>query len=242
MDWTTLAAVAAILFAASFVQGLTGFGFGLVAMALMPLALDFRHATLLVAILGLFPNLQMLVRCRGQWSWEHSWTLLLSTGLACPVGVYFVHTLDEHLLIRLLGALIVAFSLRELMWHRAAEHPLPKWTAWPLGALAGLFGSAFNIGGPPLIAYVYSQHWESAVKLAVLQIVFLEIGVLRVILTASTGAIDAPLIWLALPMLVPMAIAVTLGQRLLQRLTTGRLRRPVFWFLLAMGVKYIVTG
>lgn len=230
-----------ILSAAAFVQGLTGFGFGMVAMALLPLVMGFRQATLLVAVLGLAINVVTFLRCRAGYDWRLGWQLILGAGLGCPLGVYLVHTLDERLMIRCLGGLIIAFSLRELMPGAQLERGLPRWAALPLGGLSGLFGAAFNIGGPPAIAFVYSQAWQHSQMIAVLQVLFLEIGVLRVGLTATTGAVDRHLLTHAGLLLIPMVGAVMLGHKLLESFTPGRLKRPVWICLLGMGIKYLVA-
>lgn len=241
LDEMRLVVPAIILFAAAFVQGLTGFGFGIIAMSLLPLAMPFRHATLLVAVLGLVLNVVTFLRCRSDYEWRRGWQLIAGAALGCPLGVYLVQTLDEPLMIRLLGALIIAFSLRELVFSRGLDRAFSPWSALPLGGLSGLFGAAFNIGGPPAIAYVYSQSWSQRQMIALLQVMFLEIGILRVGLTAMTGHVDKPVLIHSALLLLPLIVAVFLGHWVLERLTPGRMKRPVWIFLLVMGVKYLIA-
>jgi len=241
LDEMRLVIPAIILFAAAFVQGLTGFGFGIIAMSLLPLTMPFRQATLLVAVLGLVLNVVTFLKCRSDYEWRRGWQLIAGAALGCPLGVYLIHALDEQLMIRLLGALIVAFSLRELFFNKNLERGLSPWAAIPLGGLSGLFGAAFNIGGPPAIAFVYSQGWSQRQMIALLQVMFLEIGILRVGLTAATGEVDQRLLIHCALLLTPLIAAVVLGHWVLERLTPGRMKRPVWIFLLAMGLKYLIA-
>jgi uncharacterized membrane protein YfcA len=230
-----------ILFAAAFVQGLTGFGFGLIAMAFLPLVLKFSETTLLVAVLGLALNVITFWQYRKEYDWRQGWQLILGAALGCPLGTYLLTTLDERLMIRLLGGLITVFSLRELFFVGNLERGLPNWAALPLGALSGLFGSAFNIGGPPAIVYVYSQPWSHSARLALLQVMFLEIGVLRLGLTAAVGPMNRDTLASAAWLFIPLIAAVLFGHWVLSRITPGRLKRPVWIFLLVMGVKYVIS-
>lgn len=230
-----------ILVAASFLQGLTGFGFGIVAMALLPLTIGFRDATLLVALLGLLNNLVSLFHCRSDVDRRAGWQLAVGVAVGCPIGVYLVQSLDEGWLLRALGGLIVVFSLRELFFVGVVGRPWPTWSGYPAGALAGLFGAAFNIGGPPAVAYVYSQDWPARRRLALLQVLFCEIGLLRLALTAASGGLGRQAWAGAAVWALPSCLAVLAGHRALDRLPAGSLKRPVFWFLLAMGVKYVCT-
>lgn len=240
MDGPWLLIIAVFCFAA-FLQGVTGFGYGMAAMALLPLLIDFRQATLLVCVLGLSVNLFTLVMYRVQYDWRRGRALIVGAVIGAPLGVAMIQLVDVHILSRFLGGLICVFTLNELLLARQGWKLTPPWTALPLGLLSGFFGAAFNIGGPPAVMYAYSQDWTKQQVVAVLQVLFLVIGVLRVVLSASAGLLDIHDFTLPLLTLAPMFACIWLGRTLLDRIPQKGLRIFVFAGLFAMGVKYLLT-
>ena len=103
-------------------------------------------------------------------------------------------------------------------------------------------GGAFNVAGPPVVAYAYSQPWSKTQTVAVLQTVFLLCGLLRNGLMAASGDYTVLLFkWIAWS-IPPAFLAIWLGKLLLDRLPKDLLKVAVFTFILAMGVKYLVWG
>lgn len=240
MDGPWLLIIAVFCFAA-FLQGVTGFGYGMASMALLPLLMDFRQAALLVCVLGLSVNLFTLMMCRIEYDWRRGRALIVGAAIGVPLGVAMIQWVDAQILSRCLGGLICVFTLNELLMARHGWKLTPPWSAWPLGFLAGFFGAAFNIGGPPAIMYAYSQDWTKHQIVAVLQVLFLVIGGLRVALTAGAGLLDMQDLTLPLLTLLPMFGCIWIGRKFLDRVPQKGLRIFVFSGLLAMGVKYLLT-
>lgn len=227
---------------AAFLQGLTGFGFGMAAMTLLPLLMDFHDAVVLVAVLGLSVNLFTFFGYRHDYDWKQGRTLIIGAAVGAPCGVAIAQWVDEAILIRMLGALICLFTLNDLVLARRTKFTIPASWAFPLGLLSGIFGAAFNIGGPPAVLYSYSQPWTKSQVVAVLQVLFLVIGGLRVALSFGAGLVALHDVTLALVTVIPMFAAITLGRRLLDKVPPTRLRTVVFAALLLIGANYLIFG
>lgn len=227
---------------AAFLQGLTGFGFGLAAMSLLPLVMPFQDAVVLAAVLGLSVNLFTFVSYRRDYDWRLGRGLILGALVGAPCGVAIVQWVDDSLLIRALGLLICVFTLNDLVLAKRGKTTIPESWGFPLGLLSGLFGAAFNIGGPPAIMYSYSRPWTKTQVVAVLQVMFLVIGVVRVSLSFGAGLVKVQDMKLAVITLLPMFIAIHTGRKLLDKVPQGRLRTVVFVVLLLIGANYLVFG
>jgi uncharacterized protein len=134
------------------------------------------------------------------------------------------------------------FTFHELLLSRVTKVVVPQQWAVPMGLLAGIFGAAFNIGGPPAVIYCYSRSWTKTQIVAVLQVMFLVIGLLRVAFSLGAGLLetrDAAIIFSALP---PTFLAIILGRKLLDRVPQSKMRIGVHLALFAMGLKYVVLG
>jgi uncharacterized membrane protein YfcA len=228
-----------ILAFAGFIQGLTGFGFGLVSMALLPLALSFKEALVVVAVLNVAACATTLLSTRRHFSWRRGTDLAIGSCVGVPIGFYALVHLDSQLLLHALGAVMCLFAVSELFLARRFRVQFPAWAGFPVGVVSGGLGGAFNIGGPPVIAYAYSQPWAKEEIVATLQLVFGTSAILRLVLVDQSGLLSQTLLQIALVALAPMLISIAAGSRLLQRVPREQLKNAVFLFLLVMGTKYL---
>lgn len=242
MSLETSLLVVLIFSFASFLQGMTGFGFGMAAMALLPLLIGFHDAVKLAAVLGLAVNMFTFATYRKNYDWREGKSLIAAAAVGAPCGVALAQLAPGSWMIRALGLLICVFTVHELLLSRVTKVTVPQHWAVPMGLLAGIFGAAFNIGGPPAVIYCYSRAWSKAQVVAVLQVMFLVIGLLRVAFSLGAGLIetrDTAIILAALP---PTFFAITLGRKLLDRVPQSQMRVGVHLALFAMGLKYVVLG
>ncbi len=73
-----------VIFLAVFIQTLTSFGSGLVAMAFLPAILGVRTATPLVVLVTCTLELVLLVRLRANFNFKAVWRLALAAWLGIP--------------------------------------------------------------------------------------------------------------------------------------------------------------
>lgn len=237
-DWILVLTVSTLA-AAGFVQSVTGFGFGLVAMALLPLFLPFKEAYFIIII----PNLVVCTLNFGanyrHYQWRQGLGLLIGSCLAVPVGFYTMLNLKPGWLMFGLGILICLFSASELLMSKTRPLRIPEKAGWPMGLASGALSGAFNMGGPPAVAYVYSQTWSKEHIVALLQIVFGTSSIIRLLLMQGVGMITERLLWISLAAVLPLLLAIYGGNRVLRRIQREHLRVIVFIFLLLIGLKYI---
>lgn len=237
---TTLLIAVAILTLAAFTQGLTGFGFGLISMALLPLVLPVKDATVILAPLTVVTCATTLHAVRRHLRWRHAAALVAGATLGVPLGVFALVKLDAAVLLRTLGSLMVLFALVDLAGTGRLRIPLPAAAAFPVGLASGSLGGALNAGGPPVIAYTYAQPWTKEEIVATLQLVFGISAVLRFALLGQQGMFRAELWQIIACAIVPMFGGITAGSRQLARVRREPLRAAVSCFLLVIGLKYLL--
>ena len=254
------ALVALVLAFASFVQSASGFGFALVAVAALPQIIGLAPAIALIAAFNLLVSLSTLWWNRKDFSWSKAWPLTLAICITLPIGFWFLKNAGGTVLIRVLGVILITVALMDLRLSVPAmlrarlgkakverktktevRASLPKWSVWPLGLIGGLLGGAFNVAGPPAVAFAYSQPWSKTQTVAVLQTVFLIAGLMRNGLMVVAGDYNAQLFCWILWSIPAAMIAIWLGKLLLDRLPKNLLKLAVFTFILVMGVKYLVV-
>ena len=235
----TVALVILVVCLAGFTQGLSGFGFGLVAMPLLLLLMNLKEAAALTVLLNLLVCGLTFLSTRNHYSFRQGLDLVVGTCLGVPVGVYALVRLNDVLLLRMLGGAMVLMCAHEFILARARPLHLSPRLGLPFGLLSGSLSGAFGMGGPPAVAFTYSQPWSKEQIVALLQVVFGLSAVLRLLLLGSAGLLASPLVLTGLWSIVPLTVAILLGQKCFANIPQPVLRSATFIFLGAMGMKYL---
>ncbi|RME23744.1 MAG: sulfite exporter TauE/SafE family protein [Deltaproteobacteria bacterium] len=232
------------VFAGAFIQGMSGFGFGMVTMALLPLFMDVADAVPLVAGVGITVSLNMAWRLRRQLELRRALPLIGGGLVGTPVGIAFLQGANPRLVKAVLGVVILGYSAWALL-HRDRETP-ERPPSLPLGAaagfLGGLLGGAFNTGGPPAILYVTAMGWRKHAATSTLQVFFLMSGCFTVTGHLLVGNFDAPVRALLLPTLAAAWLGIGLGSRIYHRIPPHRFQRVVLGMLAVLGANFLVRS
>src|SRR5262249_22992622 len=103
IDW---ALGALVITAASFVQGLAGFGIGLVGLAFLPYVMSPATAIVLLTLYAAPFALGLFIQLRGDFRFSGIRDLLIGTVLGTPLGVWGLAALPVSVINRLIGTFI----------------------------------------------------------------------------------------------------------------------------------------
>ena len=146
--------------ASGFVHSSIGFGYAIVALALLPLVIDARTAHLMLPLVSI-PMLGATAWAyRKGTDWPSLKPALIGAAVMMPVGLYLFNTMSLDLLVRGTGLAIfvmVLLSIRNRHIHRDKNRA--SGSSLITGAIAGFLGGAVNIAGPPVAAYGLKQGW-----------------------------------------------------------------------------------
>lgn len=237
---SNLALTVGALALAGFVQSVTGFGFGLLSMPLLSLLIGVQEAYVILVIPNLVVCTVSFAANHRQYQWRHGLGLLLGACVTVPAGYYTMLNAESDWLMAGLGILVCLFSASELLMPRTRPLKLAESSGWIMGLLSGYLSGACNMGGPPAVAYVYSQSWPKEHTIALLQLVLGTTSVIRLMMMQGTGLITGPLLSMSLLAMGPLLLSIYGGSRLLKSMTRDRLRLPVFVFLFAIGAKCVL--
>jgi uncharacterized protein len=230
-----------LIFAFSaFAQGVMGFAFGIVAMTLLPWVMGFKDAVALLAILNAGVMVCALYWQRSSFRWGDARNLVIGSLVGIPIGAYLVGALPERLLFIGLGAIMVAISINHFIKRKAATQPPMGKAEVIVGAASGILAAGFNMGGPPLVAYIYSRNWKLDQAKAVLASCFVVTGVSRLAFLGLTGVPLPGLFKLAAIMLIPTVLMLRIGIKVGQSVPQHRLRPAVFAYLGFVGAYYLL--
>ncbi len=237
--------VAALVLCAAFIQGVIGFGFGLVVMSVLPRLLPLQVAVPFTATYGVVVALLIFWRYRKHAAPRESAPMILGSLLGLPIGITALRELDPDPCIRALGVFIVLFVIQSAWPRKIAPHeraPVACGWAVPAGFLAGIFGGAFAMGGPPVIAYTNARRLSPAGFKGVLQGFFVVNTAVMVALLGWAGMINGETLSRNLLFAPMIPLGIWLGARYGDRLHPSVFRRIVLGALLLLGVLYAVRG
>jgi uncharacterized membrane protein YfcA len=238
MFWVT----AATTLAASFVSGLSGFGFGLIAMALLPLLIGIKLANAFVSFCGLAIFASLTIPLRKHIAWRALVPLLVGTALGVPIGVYGLVNLPEGLLLKILAGFIlsyVAFAL--IVQNRVHFHMDRRW-GYLAGFVGGIISGALSAGGPPIIMYCDSLKLGKRGFKATMQVFFVLLILYKIPIFYLSGLLTDEL-WRILLYYSPFVAAGTVaGILLFHRLSDLWFRRIVLILLTVFAVIMIVKS
>jgi uncharacterized protein len=238
LDWI---AAAAIIAAASFVQGLAGFGIGLVALAFLPYLMTPATAVVLMTLLATVFCCLVFIPLRGDFRVEGVDALLVGTLAGMPLGVWILASVPASVLARLIGAVLIVIVALELAGLNPKRLPGRGWGLLA-GVFSGVIGGAVGTPGPPAVVYLTAQGWSSRSIKATLQ-AFLVVNQLIILAGYWWAGLLTTEVWqLGAYFALPAAAGLLTGMRLFDRVDHARFRRIVFLVLLGSGIALLARG
>ena len=236
MDWIPIAAIGAIALAAGFVHSAIGFGFGIVAISLVPMVLDVKTAHVVVSL----SSVPMLVAAA--WTYRHGsetrslLEALIGAAIFLPVGFFLFENSSLEWLIRGTGLAILIFVVGSLRDRPTVDvETKQQGRCFVAGGIAGFLAGAVSIAGPPIAAFALKQNWpQHQFKTFVTQCLLL-IAIYKSVILAARGFIVEGIAIQAIAAAVCSMVGVHLGARLSARI-------PATGFKWLVAVALILVG
>jgi len=228
-----------VVFVAAFTQGVVGFGFGLVTMALLPLFVSERFAVPFVAVYCFGVAALIAWQLRAHLQWGRAVPLLIGTAIGVPLGVLALQVANPLTIKLVLGLTLIAYAGWSLFAEiEPRERDIPVAWAWLAGAASGVLG-AFNTGGPPAVVYTTLRNWDKDATKSTLQVVFLLTSVIQLIGFAWTGLLTSAVLLQNLLISPAIILGVVSGHVLYQRIDQVTFKRSLLAVLLLVGIVFV---
>ena len=227
-----------VVFVAIFTQSAAGFGMALVAMPILAHFFEIKLLSPLIALVGILAKILLLIKYKQALDLRALWQLTLGSLLFVPLGVYALDYLNESIAIKLLGAVVLFYSVFGLLNFTFPKLEGNVW-GFGFGAIAGFLGGAFNTSGPPVVIYANSKRWLPDQFKGNLQAYSLINGAFIVFNHYLSGNIT-PAVWQSLLIAAPAVfLGVWLGTSLDRFFNPRRFRKLVLWLLVILGLRMI---
>jgi uncharacterized protein len=223
--------VLVVIFIATLIRSVFGFGEALVAVPLLALRLPVNVAAPLAVLVSITVAAVIIAQ---DWRKIHvrstGW-LLLPTLFGIPLGLLLLTSGNHRLVKAALALVIMAFSAYALIGRRPPElHSDSRLWLLIFGFCAGVMGGAYGMNGPPLAIYGAMRRWSAQHFRATLQGYFLPASIIGMAGYWLAG------LWVpAVTRYYLMSLPLTLSAVLLGRVINRRLHGQTF-------LKYVHVG
>jgi uncharacterized protein len=234
----TVAAVAAVVFAAAALQRAVGFGFALFAVPLMAFVVPTKSAVIIVFLNGSVTSAWLAVRLRRWIQWSAVRVLGLGCILGAPVGVVILRVVSPTTLRLVLGITtclaamwIIVSSRLARRRHRAPRRP----TTFVLGLASGVINTSLATSGPPLVYELRRSGLRDDRFRATISAVFVLSNIIGLPLLAAAGLVTGFDLGVGATSLVPCVLGIAVGAVISARMEPSH-------FVGAVDVLLLVTG
>ncbi len=227
---------------AGFVQGLSGFAFGLVAMSVWAWSIDPRLAAPMVVFGSVVGQLLAFATVRRSFDMRRTLPFIAGGVIGVPLGTWLLHYVDPRLFRGGVGAFLICYCSAMLM----ARH-LPvisrggRVADGIVGWIGGIMGGVGGLTGPAPTLWCTLRGWDRDTQRAVFQSFNLTMQVLTLATYVVSGTVTRGMLGI-FAVMVPVSIVPTLaGVRLYRRISTAIFQRLVLSLLLVSGVLLVLS-
>jgi uncharacterized membrane protein YfcA len=232
--WTTVV----VVLVAAMVQSTTGFGFSLLAVPLLSLAIPTELAVVVAATLGMLTSSVQAVGERAHGDRPTIVRMLTGAAIGAPFGLLVLEFATNRQLKFGLVAVIIAFliiNLRGVTLERGG-----RGVDLGAGVVSGVLNTSLSTNGPPLVMALHARHLAPSVFRGTISAVFAGTGVITLGLFLASGRYTADARELLVVAIPTMVGGYLLGTRLRPRIDPPRFRQAVMGLLMVTAVITLV--
>lgn len=234
--------IAAVALGASLLQSVSGFGFGIVFMALTPLFIPYTTSVGISTILSGTLNLVILKRCWRDIDWKQLWLPVLFCLCGSSIGTFMMATAPSPIYKRLLGVFLIILAIWLSFFSDRVRIRKTTRNAGIAGVVSGLCGGLFSVNGPPMVLYFISVIEEKKTYLATLQAYFIINNIYLLIIRSASGLMPEGIGLSALFGLGGLLIGSFIGGKIFNKIDGKKLKKIVYIVMVVSGLWIAIHG
>jgi len=234
-----IAATAAILLAAYFIRGITGFGSGLISVPLLALFLPLQFVVPLILLLDFTASIVIGGFNFKRVKWDEVGVLIPFGFVGVILGTSLLVNLPPEPMLIALAGFVFIFAVRSLL-NLHGDKLISRGWAVPASLTGGTVGALFGTGGPPYVIYLSHRIRDKSDLRATFSALFFTEGLTRIGSFLVAGLLMTASVWVAYFAALPVVLgALYLGGRVHVGLTQPQMTRLVGVLLLVSSVSLL---
>ncbi|MCU1398052.1 MAG: hypothetical protein JWN62_1161 [Acidimicrobiales bacterium] len=232
--------VAAAVFVSAAVTAVAGFGFGLMSVPLMSLAIDLHSAVIVSSIVAIPVNGAQMLLYRKVRERVIGNRLLISSIVGLPFGYVIYALINDRALRFALGAGVI-LAVAALARGVDLAHVGPRMD-WALGFSSGVLNTSISASGPPLVFDLQARNISANAFRGTLNHIFLVSGMIGLAIFAIGGKVHSREVVTGFVAMPAMGLGLLGGLPLRRRFSPERFRVLVLVLLVAGAVAAVAKA
>ena len=230
-----------VFFLAGLTQGLTGFGFGLIAVPILGFIISPKMIAPMVVIYTSFTNLLVLNNAKAHLNLKRIYVLTAAGVLSIPLGTLIISYLTaDHLRLFIGSAVTLSAILMSLGIRRRIVRE--RLVSAMVGVVSGILSGSIAIGGPPVILFFSNQEVPREEFRANIAAYFFPINVAANISFYIAGLLTLDIVLYALWFVPALTLGVIVGNKYNSLLSENIYRRVALIIVFFAGILSILNG
>ena len=239
MSLEQIAATAAILLAAYFIRGITGFGSGLISVPLLALFLPLKFVVPLILLLDFTASIVIGGFNFKRVKWDEVGVLIPFGIVGVILGTSLLVNLPPEPMLIALAGFVFVFAMRSLL-NLHGDKLISRGWAVPASLTGGTVGALFGTGGPPYVIYLSHRIRDKSELRATFSALFFTEGLTRIGSFLVAGLLMTASVWVAFFAALPLVLgALYLGGRVHVGIGPAQMARLVGVLLLVSSVSLL---
>lgn len=222
---------------AAFIQRVSGFGFGIFIMTLLPYLLpSYGEATTLSGMMAAVTSAIIVYKMYKFLHWRKLIPILITFLLVSWVAIQYVSIAGDGILRRILGIVLILTSFWFFFFHDQIHiHPTMSMQI-SMGTISGAMGGLFGMQGPPAVLYFLSTAERKEEYMAMAQTYFLVGNIVMTIYRASNGFLTTAVCIGWCYGIIAVLIGTWLGSLAFRRIPIHILRKVIYAYMGMSGI------
>lgn len=222
---------------AAFVQRVSGFGFGIFIMTVLPYLLPtYGEATTLSGLLACVTSLIISIRLRNYIRWKKLLPTLITFCIVSFFAVQFVAQAGDGMMKKVLGGILIFASIWFLWLNDKIKVPSNMPMQISMGTLSGILGGLFGMQGPPVVLYYIATLKSKEEYIAILQAYFLIGNIFMTVYRAQCGFLTDTVLSSWCYGIIAVLVGTWLGTLVFRRLSMNVLRKIIYIYMAISGI------
>jgi len=225
-----------------FVQGLSGFAFGLIATACWAWMMEPQQVVPLVVMGSLLGQSISVLSVRAEIRFSRVSPFVAGGLIGVPLGSTFLQLLSALAFRTSVGLGLLVFCSLMLRIGRFPKVHAGRFADGCIGFISGAMAGACGMGGPPMTLWCALRAWSMSVQRATFQPFFLIMQLQVIAMFVWQGLVDAELFGMFLLMAPVIVFSSWLGSHLSRRFSDAKFRQIVLLLLLLSGLLLVMPA
>jgi len=226
---------------ASFIQGITGFGFALIAVPLLSLFIpEIRNITPIIVIYSFLTNIIIVYESRHYIDFKKIMPLIIFGIIATPIGTFILLYVKVNTLKIIIGSIITitAFAMFKSFKFKIKNQSISYGI---VGLLSGFLNGSTGLSGPPVVLFLTNQNTDKDIFRANLSFYGIATNIFAIIVFIAEGIVNISVLNFTLLYLPALIIGVFIGIKVSTKINEIIFKNLTIYLIGFLGLYTVIS-